>query len=56
MNVQTADLCDQFEAELRICAPMFHSYGGRAAFGGELEGHRHRQVGAFERGVFRAIR
>jgi regulator of ribonuclease activity A len=36
MNVQTADLCDQFEAELRICAPMFHSYGGRAAFGGEI--------------------
>lgn len=36
MNVQTADLCDQFEAELRICAPIFHSYGGRAAFGGQI--------------------
>ncbi len=31
MDIHTADLCDQFESELRICAPMFRSYGGRAA-------------------------
>lgn len=36
MTIQTADLCDQFEAELRICAPIFHSYGGRDAFGGPI--------------------
>lgn len=36
MDIHTADLCDQFENELRICAPMFRSYGGRAAFGGQI--------------------
>lgn len=36
MDIHTADLCDQFESELRICAPMFRSYGGRAAFGGQV--------------------
>lgn len=36
MDIHTADLCDQFESELRICAPMFRSYGGRAAFGGQI--------------------
>ncbi|MFN6962013.1 MAG: ribonuclease E activity regulator RraA, partial [Rhodocyclaceae bacterium] len=36
MDIHTADLCDQFESELRICAPMFRNYGGRAAFGGQI--------------------
>lgn len=36
MDISTADLCDQFESELRICAPMFRSYGGRPAFGGPI--------------------
>lgn len=36
MNIHTADLCDEFEAELRICAPMFRSYGGRSSFGGQI--------------------
>lgn len=36
MTPSTADLCDQFESELRICAPMFRSYGGRTSFGGRI--------------------
>jgi regulator of ribonuclease activity A len=36
MTIQTADLCDQFEAELRVCSPMFRSYGGHSAFGGPI--------------------
>lgn len=40
MSVQTADLCDQYEAELgttvRVVAPMFRSYGGRPAFAGQI--------------------
>lgn len=36
MDISTADLCDQFESELHICAPMFRSYGGRPAFGGPI--------------------
>lgn len=36
MTIQTADLCDQFETDIRVCAPMFHSYGGRKAFAGKI--------------------
>ena len=40
MSFKTPDLCDQFEAELgktvRVVAPMFKRYGGRAAFAGEI--------------------
>lgn len=36
MAIQTADLCDQFDTEVRVCASMFRSYGGRKAFGGEI--------------------
>jgi regulator of ribonuclease activity A len=40
MSFKTADLCDQFETELgktvRVVAPMFRHYGGRAAFCGEI--------------------
>lgn len=40
MQFKTPDLCDQYEAELgsavRVVAPMFKRYGGRAAFAGEI--------------------
>lgn len=40
MSFKTPDLCDQYEAELgktvRVVAPMFQRYGGRAAFCGEI--------------------
>ena len=34
MNFKTADLCDEFSAELQIAQPVFRSYGGRVAFAG----------------------
>ncbi len=36
MDIKTADLCDQFVADVAIAEPMFVNYGGRAAFGGPL--------------------
>ena len=41
VSFATADLCDQFETEiraerLRILMPMFRSYGGRPAFSGAI--------------------
>ncbi|WP_018411234.1 ribonuclease E activity regulator RraA [Methyloversatilis thermotolerans] len=36
MDISTADLCDQFESDVRICAPMFRSFGGRKAFAGRI--------------------
>jgi regulator of ribonuclease activity A len=41
MSLQTADLCDQHEAavrdgSIRVAAPMFRSYGGRATFHGAI--------------------
>lgn len=36
MKIQTADLCDTHEGKLRVVSPMFRSYGGRAAFGGQI--------------------
>lgn len=40
MSFKTPDLCDQYEAELgksvRVVAPMFKCYGGRAAFSGRI--------------------
>lgn len=37
MTFQTADLCDQFDAELRVVEPMgFHSFGGRPSFCGPI--------------------
>ena len=40
MTFKTPDLCDQFEAELgttlRVVAPMFQRYGGRATFSGQI--------------------
>jgi regulator of ribonuclease activity A len=36
MTFTTADLCDEFSAELQIAAPVFHNYGGRARFAGPV--------------------
>lgn len=40
MTFKTPDLCDEFESELgrslRVVAPMFKRYGGRAAFSGRI--------------------
>lgn len=36
MDFQTADLCDAHEGKLRVVAPMFRSYGGRARFAGPI--------------------
>lgn len=34
MQFKTADLCDQFAAELQVLEPLYHSYGGRLSFAG----------------------
>ncbi len=34
MSFKTADLCDEFSAELQIATPIFKSFGGRSAFAG----------------------
>ncbi|MGE5468050.1 MAG: ribonuclease E activity regulator RraA [Ignavibacteria bacterium] len=36
MDFSTADLCDANEESLHVVAPMFRSYGGRAAFSGPI--------------------
>lgn len=40
MTFKTPDLCDQFESDLgttlRVVAPMFQRYGGRASFSGQI--------------------
>jgi regulator of ribonuclease activity A len=36
MEIRTADLCDQFSAELEICEPLFRDYGGRTQFAGPV--------------------
>lgn len=36
MSFQNADLCDQFDAEVRVVAPMFRSFGGKPAFSGPI--------------------
>lgn len=36
MEFQTTDLCDQFESELQVCAPLFRSYGGKTRFAGPI--------------------
>jgi regulator of ribonuclease activity A len=35
-DISTPDLCDQFPDGVRVLAPMFNSYGGVSAFGGEI--------------------
>lgn len=36
MDIHTADLCDEHSGLVRVCHPMFRSFGGRAAFGGAI--------------------
>ncbi|WP_323000609.1 ribonuclease E activity regulator RraA [Denitromonas sp.] len=36
MSFQNADLCDQFDAEVRVVEPMFRSFGGKSAFHGPI--------------------
>jgi regulator of ribonuclease activity A len=36
MIFSTADLCDQHAGQVQIAAPLFRSYGGLAAFHGEI--------------------
>ena len=36
MEFQTADLCDTHEGRVRVCAPMFKSFGGKVSFGGQI--------------------
>ncbi|HET9725304.1 MAG TPA: ribonuclease E activity regulator RraA [Gemmatimonadales bacterium] len=37
MPVATADLCDEFGAEIRVAEPLFHDWGGSVAFAGPIE-------------------
>lgn len=36
MNFKTADLCDRFEPDLQLAAPVFRDFGGRPAFCGYM--------------------
>lgn len=36
MSFVTCDLCDDHPEYVRVCEPMFASFGGRDAFGGEI--------------------
>lgn len=36
MSFVTCDLCDDHPDHVRVCEPMFASFGGREAFGGEV--------------------
>lgn len=36
MSFVTCDLCDDHPQDVRVCEPMFASFGGREAFGGEI--------------------
>ncbi len=33
----TPDLCDEYPDQVRVLAPMYHNYGGRKSFFGEVE-------------------
>ncbi|HKT59821.1 MAG TPA: ribonuclease E activity regulator RraA [Gemmatimonadales bacterium] len=37
MSIATADLCDEFGAELRVAEPLFRDWGGSVAFAGPVE-------------------
>jgi regulator of ribonuclease activity A len=37
MPVLTADLCDEFGAEVRVAEPLFRDWGGSIAFAGPIE-------------------
>ena len=32
----TADLCDRYDDQLQVCAPLLRDYGGRSAFHGQM--------------------
>ena len=36
MNKGTADLCDEHGDKVQVCEPVFHAFGGRRAFFGEV--------------------
>ena len=36
MSYKTTDLCDEYSDRLRIAAPIFHDYGGKALFHGPV--------------------
>ena len=36
MQAKTADLCDQYAAEIHVAAPIFRNYGGKIAFCGPI--------------------
>lgn len=36
MSFVTCDLCDDHPDHVRVCEPLFASFGGREAFGGEI--------------------
>ena len=37
MDFTTADLCDQFEAEVQVAEPLFRDFGGVRRFAGAIE-------------------
>lgn len=36
MSFKTADLCDAHEGKVAIAQPLFHSFGAKKSFGGEI--------------------
>ncbi len=36
MTILTADLCDEFAADIQVAEPIFRIYGGRRSFGGQV--------------------
>lgn len=36
MTKPTADLCDEFAADIKVAEPVFRIYGGRRSFGGQV--------------------
>ena len=36
MNFVTCDLCDEHPEQVRVCEPLFASFGGQASFGGPI--------------------
>ena len=36
MTIMTADLCDEYAADIRVAEPIFQIYGSRRSFGGQV--------------------
>ena len=36
MTIMTADLCDEFAADIQVAEPIFQIYGSRRSFGGQV--------------------